>query len=85
MGHMNWQCVVCETYLVDPHGDGSPEGGVEFTSRGNYGSTVLDGGAEVAITICDECLSTLSRAGKVKEICTDRRPRERLYKQWKSI
>jgi hypothetical protein len=55
-----WPCIACgkilEAVIEPPH----PAGGVRFTSRGNYGSTVFDapeGGDEfIEINVCDDCL-----------------------------
>lgn len=49
-----------------------PSGGTMFKSRGNYGSTVWDPGASsrdyLLANICDECLSTAAREGRVARV-----------------
>lgn len=53
-------CIVCRKPLVNIDDRGNqPSGGVEFTTYGHYGSAIFDpmDGSEIAINICDPCLS----------------------------
>lgn len=53
-------CFVCHKRLVNfqPRGN-HPLAGVEFETKGHYGSTIFDpmSGQKLLINICDECLS----------------------------
>jgi len=62
-------CICCKKELgnIDPKGN-QPSGGLEFTTRGHYGSTVFDpvvGIAFLAVNVCDECLVAEAQAGRV--------------------
>jgi hypothetical protein len=61
------KCIVCRKDLANvPGEENQPAGGVEFTSRGHYGSTAFDpmDGTFLAVNICDDCL-TKAAAEKV--------------------
>ena len=65
-------CVVCGTWLENYRGstENHPMRGVEFVTRGHYGSAVFDppDGSRMIANICDECLKTAKTLKRVKII-----------------
>lgn len=65
----NLPCFVCKKDLPNlMEGKGNqPNGGVEFTTHGHYGSREFDpmDGTFLAINVCDECLCAAKTAGAV--------------------
>lgn len=60
-------CVRCGLTVEMPHG--LPDGGVIFSSGGNYGSRVWDEMYRtIIVCICDDCLLTVGRNGWVQEV-----------------
>jgi hypothetical protein len=77
------KCIKCAKSLEDAfEGSRQPLGGIELTSRGNYGSAALDGGATIAIYLCDECLLERARHGFVDQVHTPPVRRESVYEKW---
>lgn len=68
-------CIICSKQLetVDASSDhvaDQPQGGTNFTARGNYGSTVFDpnGREHLSINICDECLKLKAEQGVITHV-----------------
>jgi hypothetical protein len=61
-------CIVCNVELnnINPP-DIQPNGGLEFTSGGHYGSTVFDpmNGEKLSIVVCDECVENAQQDDRV--------------------
>lgn len=74
-------CIACrkplEDAMPDPSQGNQPYPGLEFTSRGHYGSTIFDmePGALV-VNVCDECVTVASRDGLVRRRTFFGRPHE---------
>jgi len=79
-------CVVCDKPIPAIYrGARQPSGAVTFTSRGNYGSAVLDNIAlaHVEINVCDPCLVTAAQRGQVREVLPLPRPQQQFrVKNW---
>lgn len=69
LGECAAKCIVCKTTLRNFEEDGfnHPMGGLEFTTRGHYGSAVFDpmDGTHLSINICDGCLRRAGEEGNV--------------------
>ena len=46
-------------------GENHPSRGVEFRTRGHYGSSIIDNGATIELNVCDPCLRLKIDTGKV--------------------
>lgn len=61
-------CLVCGARLESVFwGANQPNDGLEFTSKGHYGSTVFDpgDGSYLAVNICDPCLLVARKKRRV--------------------
>ncbi|HSW76508.1 MAG TPA: hypothetical protein VLG50_05660 [Candidatus Saccharimonadales bacterium] len=65
-------CIKCNKPIEtwDPVGDGYcfVDTAIRFTSHGNYGSRVLDGGPQVEIYLCDDCFVNASKDKMIVEV-----------------
>lgn len=79
-------CISCGAELrnFEPDGGNHPLGGLEFTTPGHYGSRLFDmERGSLVINICDDCLCTASRDGKVlHHVLPQHRPSRGKYKLW---
>lgn len=74
MSKLSLPCIVCSKPLTNTDPETSinqPSGGTEFTSRGHYGSTILDtmcdpDQIEFAVNICDTCILRALDAGVIQ-------------------
>lgn len=61
-------CIVCDRALFNAFPGpkvAQPWGGVAFTTRGNYGSQVYDGGSVLQIHVCDTCFKSAAKRSLV--------------------
>jgi hypothetical protein len=78
-------CIICEKPLSSFDEEGNqPNDGLEFFTRGHYGSTVFDpmDGSGLAINVCDDCLTKAAEKQHVLEYAPERMTRVD-YKVWK--
>lgn len=62
-------CLVCGE-MMEAYEDFAKTGlnhpnGTEFKSFGHYGSTVVDGGPQIAINVCNPCLEKAQFQGRI--------------------
>jgi hypothetical protein len=77
-------CFKCGGRLKNVYGPNQPMEGLEFTTRGHYGSTAFDpmDNTGLVINICDVCLKEGSKDGTVLQFTLEEQVVVPVYKKW---